>query len=209
MQFKIGSINTLDRHKAYSFSGTPDRGWGFLEQGGIALVIIFVIIVVLGGYNLVKKRVNVGLEAANIQTLITTGQNLMKSAEGYDFTSTQKMTGALIQMDAVPKSMTVRGTPSSGIATLHNVWGGAVTLGAVASAASGFNSGFSVTYEKVPQAECIQLVTQVSRSQIANGITLNSTGHNDGIVTTEEASSQCTADSGNAGTNRLVFTVNS
>nr|AYM49750.1 hypothetical protein EPNHJBFF_00367 [Salmonella sp.] len=33
------------------------------------------------------------------------------------------MTGALIQMGGVPKTMTVRGTPSSGTATLYNSWG--------------------------------------------------------------------------------------
>lgn len=56
------------------------------------------------------------------------------------------MTGALIQMGGVPKTMTVRGTPSSGTATLYNSWGGAVTVAPAST--SGFNNGFTVTYEK-------------------------------------------------------------
>ncbi|EAP7152676.1 hypothetical protein XZ39_24930, partial [Salmonella enterica subsp. enterica serovar Kentucky] len=41
-----------------------------------------------------------------------------------------------------------------------------------------------------------------------NGITLNSTAHSDGKVTTEEASTQCKADNGSTGTNKLIFTIN-
>lgn len=109
-------------------------------------------------------------------------------------------------MGGVPKSMTVRGTPSSGTATLYNSWGGDVTVAPAST--SGFNNGFSVTYEKVPQDACIQIATQISRSGLANGITLNSTAHNDGKVTTEQASAQCTADNGSTGTNKLIFTIN-
>ena len=85
------------------------------------------------------------------------------------------MTGALIQMGGVPKTMTVRGTPSSGTATLYNSWGGAVTVAPAST--SGFNNGFTVTYEKVPQDACIQIATQISRTGLTNGITLNSTAH--------------------------------
>ncbi|NWJ78855.1 DUF3309 family protein [Enterobacter sp. SECR19-1250] len=182
------------------------RGWGFLEQGGVGLVVLFVIAIVLAGYFLLKGRVNVGSESSNIQTIITSTQNLMKGSDGYTFSSGEKMMGSLIQMGAVPRSMTVRGTPSSGTATLYNTWGGAVTLAPVAT--SGFTNGFTLTYERVPQSECIQLATQLSKAAIANAITLNSTSHADGKVSTEEASAQCTADSGSTGTNKLIFTVN-
>lgn len=103
--------------------------------------------------------------------------------------------------------MTVRGTATSGSATLYNGWGGAVTLSPVT--VSGFSNGFSLTYEMVPQNACVQLVTQLSRNAVADAITINSTAHSDGRVTTEEASAECTADNGSSGTNKLIFTLNS
>ena len=135
-----------------------DKGWGILEQGTIALVVLFVIVVVLGSLYALRTRTNVATETANIQTIITSAQSLLKGSDGYTFTSSAKMTGALIQMGAVPSGMTVQGDKTSGTAT--------------------------------------------------NGITLNSTAHSDGKVTTEEASTQCKADNGSTGTNKLIFTIN-
>lgn len=183
------------------------RGWGFLEQGGIALVVLVVIGLVLGGYFGLRSNVNVGTESSNIQSLITSSQNLLKANDGYSFSSGAKMMGALIQMKVQPKGMTVRGTATSGSATLYNGWGGAVTLSPVT--VSGFSNGFSLTYEKVPQNACVQLVTQLSRNAVADAITINSTAHSDGRVTTEAASAECTADNGSSGTNKLIFTLNS
>lgn len=182
------------------------RGWGFLEQGSIALIALFVIAVVLGGYWGLKNYVSVGNEQSNIQSLITSTQNLMKGGDGYTFTSGAKMMGALIQMKAIPK-MTVRGVASSGSATLYNGWGGAVTLSPVT--VSGFSNGFALAYDLIPQNACVQLATQLSRAGIADVITINTTAHSDGVVTTEEASAQCTADNGSTGTNKLTFTLNS
>ncbi|EAC0978363.1 MULTISPECIES: type 4 pilus major pilin [Escherichia] len=183
-----------------------DKGWGIMEQGAIALVVIIVLALVFGGLYMLRSRTSVANESSNIQTIITSTQGLLKGSDGYTFTSGAKMTGALIQMGGVPKTMTVRGTPSSGTATLYNSWGGDVTVAPAST--SGFNNGFTVTYEKVPQDACIQIATQISRTGLTNGITLNSTAHSDGKVTTEEASAQCTADNGSTGTNRLIFTIN-
>ncbi|EAT0257612.1 pilus assembly protein PilX [Salmonella enterica] len=182
------------------------KGWGMLEQITIALAVIVVIALVLGSVYLLRSRTNVASESSNVQTIITSTQGLLKGTDGYTFTSAAKMTGALIQMGGVPKSMTIRGTLSSGTATLYNTWGGSVTVSP--STTAGFNNGFTVTYEKVPQDACIQLATQISRTGLVNGITLNATAHSDGKVTTEQASAQCTADSGSTGTNKLIFTVN-
>ncbi|MBB7735279.1 pilus assembly protein PilX [Escherichia coli] len=183
-----------------------DKGWGIMEQGAIALVVIIVLALVFGGLYMLRSRTSVANESSNIQTIITSTQGLLKGSDGYTFTSGAKMTGALIQMGGVPKTMTVRGTPSSGTATLYNSWGGDVTVAPAST--SGFNNGFTVTYEKVPQDACIQIATQISRTGLTNGITLNSTAHSDGKVTTEEASAQCTADNGSTGTNKLIFTIN-
>lgn len=182
------------------------RGWGIMEQGGVALLVIAVIALVLGGIYGLKSKTNVGTESSNIQTIITSTQSLMAGSDGYSFSSGAKMMGALIQMNAIPRTMRVGGDRSSGTATLYNTWGGEITLDTVTS--GGFANGFKLTYQKVPQAECIQLAAELSKSAIANGIAINSTSHDDGKVTVEEASAQCTADSNGAGTNKLVFTVN-
>ncbi|EIX5869858.1 pilus assembly protein PilX [Salmonella enterica] len=202
----IQSVNGNSMKKNGNNNAPHAKGWGIMEQGAIALVVIVVIALVLGGLYMLRSRTSVANESANIQTIITSTQGLLKGSDGYTFTSAAKMTGALIQMGGVPKSMTVRGTPSSGTATLYNSWGGDVTVAPAST--SGFNNGFSVTYEKVPQDACIQIATQISRSGLANGITLNSTALNDGKVTTEQASAQCTADNGSTGTNKLIFTIN-
>jgi len=181
------------------------RGWGFLEQGSIALIVLVVIGLVLGSYFSLKNNVSVSKESSNIQSLIASTQNLLKGTDGYTFSSGAKMVGALIQMNAYPKTMTVRGTANSGNATLYNGWGGAVTLSP--EAVSGFSNGFSLIYELVPQNACVQLTTQLSRASIADAITINTTAHSDGKVTTEKASAQCTADNGSSGTNKLTFTV--
>ncbi|EJT9668100.1 pilus assembly protein PilX [Salmonella enterica] len=187
-------------------SAPQAKGWGIMEQITIALAVIVVIALVLGSFYLLRSRTNVANESSNVQTIITSTQGLLKGTDGYTFTSAAKMTGALIQMGGVPKSMTIRGTPSSGTATLYNTWGGSVTV--APSSTAGFNNGFTVTYEKVPQDACIQIATQISRTGLVNGITLNATAHSDGKVSTEQASAQCTADSGSTGTNKLIFTVN-
>ena len=196
-------INSLKKNE----NGTShDKGWGIMEQGAIALVVIVVLTLVFGGLYMLRSRTSVANESSNIQTIITSTQGLLKGSDGYTFTSSAKMTGALIQMGGVPRTMTVRGTPSSGSATLYNSWGGDVTIAPAST--SGFNNGFTVTYEKVPQDACIQIATQISRTGLTNGITLNSTAHSDGKVTTEEAGAQCTADNGSTGTNKLIFTIN-
>ncbi|STK85481.1 type IV prepilin PilS [Escherichia coli] len=100
-----------------------DKGWGILEQGTIALVVLFVIVVVLGSLYALRTRTNVATETANIQTIITSAQSLLKGSDGYTFTSSAKMTGALIQMGAVPSGMTVQGDKTSGTATLYKRMG--------------------------------------------------------------------------------------
>ncbi|KAB3088189.1 pilus assembly protein PilX [Escherichia coli] len=196
-------VNSLKKNEK---GASHDKGWGIMEQGAIALVVIVVLTLVFGGLYMLRSRTSVANESSNIQTIITSTQGLLKGSDGYTFTSSAKMTGALIQMGGVPRTMTVRGTPSSGSATLYNSWGGDVTIAPAST--SGFNNGFTVTYEKVPQDACIQITTQISRTGLTNGITLNSTAHSDGKVTTEEAGAQCTADNGSTGTNKLIFTIN-
>ncbi|EBW6364051.1 pilus assembly protein PilX [Salmonella enterica subsp. enterica serovar Oranienburg] len=196
-----GSGNTGDGNRP-----EPDRGWALMEQGVVGLVILLVIVSVLAYAVTLWLRKDVASEATNIQTIITSTQGLLKDTDGYNFTSPAKMTGSLIQQGGVAKNMTIRGDIQSGMATLWNTWGGAVTLAPLNTA--GFNNGFTLTYEKVPQAACVQIATRLSKSGVVDGITINAAAHPDGKVTSEQAGTQCTKDNGRTGTNKLIFTVN-
>ncbi|MBA0190415.1 type 4 pilus major pilin [Pectobacterium odoriferum] len=104
------------------------------------------------------------------------------------------------------KGITIQGARSSGTATLWNSWGGQIVLAPVAS--NGFNNGFTLTSEKIPQEACIAIVTRMSASGTASGITINSASHEDGLVSLESAGSECLADTGRTGQNKLTFTIN-
>ncbi len=101
---------------------------------------------------------SVGVEVPNLQTIVTNAQQLKQTQGGYNFTSGTTMTGTLIQQGGAPKACwTIQGTASSGSATMWNSYGGQVVMAPVAT--NGFNNGFSVTTQKVPQADCISLAT--------------------------------------------------
>lgn len=61
-----------------------------MEQGAIALIVIVVIAIVLGGLYMLRSRTSVANESANIQTIITSTQGLLKGSDGYTFTSAAK-----------------------------------------------------------------------------------------------------------------------
>ncbi|KMK84133.1 type 4 pilus major pilin [Pectobacterium brasiliense] len=184
---------------------SPHRGWAIMENGAVALIVIVVISLVLGGIYMLWGRKDVAVEVSNYQNLITTAQGLLKDSSGYNFSSGTKMTGTLIQVGGV-KGVTVQGTRSSGTATLWNSWGGQIVLAPVAS--NGFNNGFTLTSEKIPQEACIAIATRMASSGTASGITINSAAHADGLVSLESAGSECLADSGRTGQNKLTFTIN-
>ncbi|NIH12089.1 MAG: pilus assembly protein PilX [Serratia symbiotica] len=194
-------VQTSDRHQP-----KPDRGWGILEHGSIALVTI-VVLAIVGAmvWGLWGKK-SVAVETSNLQAIVTNAQQLKQGQGGYNFTSGTTMTGTLIQIGGAPKGMTVQGTTSSGTATLWNSYGGQVVIALVA--ANGFNNGFSVTSHKVPQADCIAIATQLGSAGAFSAITINSTAYNDGVVSTELAGKACSSDTGMTGNNTLVFIHN-
>nr|WP_310615715.1 type 4 pilus major pilin [Pantoea cypripedii] len=185
----------------------PDRGWGILEQGSIAIwTIIALCFVGALLYALLGKK-SVAVETSNIQTIVTNAQQLKQTQGGYNFTSGTSMTGTLIQQGGAPKAgWTIQGTASSGTATMWNSYGGQVVMAPVAT--NGFNNGFSVTTQKVPQADCISIVTQLGSGGAFSAISINSTDYSDGIVSAEDAGKACSADTGMTGNNTLVFTHN-
>ncbi|MEM0672594.1 type 4 pilus major pilin [Dickeya oryzae] len=188
-----------------SVNQRPHRGWAILEHGTVAVLIIIVVAYVASKLWDLWFKKDVAVETTNIQTLVSNGR-AMKSNSGYNFTSGTTMTGTLIQVGGAPKGMTVQGTASSGTATLWNSYGGQVVVAPVAT--SGFNNGFSVTYPRVPQADCISIAQQLGGGGAFASITINSTAFSDGAVSAEDAGKSCQADSGRTGNNTLVFTVN-
>lgn len=185
----------------------PDRGWGILEHGSIALFTVIVICIVGALVWSLSGKKSVAVETSNIQTVVTNAQQLKQTQGGYNFTSSTTMTGTLIQQGGAPKAgWTIQGTASSGTATMWNSYGGQVVMAPVAS--DGFNNGFSVTTQKVPQADCISIATQLGSGGAFSAISINSTDYSDGLVSAEEAGQSCTADTGMTGNNTLVFTHN-
>ncbi|MEI3776112.1 MULTISPECIES: type 4 pilus major pilin [Pectobacterium] len=184
---------------------SPHRGWAIMENGAVALIVIVVISLVLGGIYMLWGRKDVAVEVSNYQNLITSAQGLLKDSSGYNFSSGTKMTGTLIQVGGV-KGVTMQGTRSSGTATLWNSWGGQIVLAPVAS--NGFNNGFTLTSENIPQEACIAIATRMGASGTVSSITINSAAHADGQVSLESAGSECLADSGRTGQNKLTFTIN-
>lgn len=147
------------------------KGWGIMEQGAIALVVIVVITFVLSGLYMLNSRNSVATESANIQTLITSAQGLLQGSNGYS--TTPPMIGALIQMGAVPKNMNVKGTPTSGQATLVNSWGGDVTMTPVTI--NGGPYGFELLYKNVPSDACTQLSRRMRKTGLVHAININNT----------------------------------
>lgn len=190
-----------------TFSKRPcDRGWGILEHGSIALVTIIVISVVAAWVWSLWGKKSVAVETSNLQMIVSNAQMLKQGNGGYNFTSGTTMTGTLIQAGGAPKGMTVQGAASSGTATLWNSYGGQVIIAPVTS--NGFSNGFTVTTQKVPQADCLSIVTQLGSAGAFSAITINSTDYSNGLVSAEEASQSCSSDSGMSGNNTLVFTHN-
>ena len=186
--------------------GGPDKGWGTADQGGSGIVGIIILVVVVGLIWGLWKLFDSGSETANIQDIATKTKGYMGGRNGYDFTSGTTMTGYFIQRGLAPSGMKVVGDKTSGSATLWNTWGGQVVLAPV-SGGAGVNTGYSITYNKVPQEDCISIVKQFGAG-FFSAISINSTAHSDGQVTSEQGGKECTQDTGSTGNNILVFTKN-
>ena len=69
-----------------------------MEQGTIALVVLFVIVVVLGSLYALRTRTNVATETANIQTIITSAQSLLKGSDGYYYYTQGVKNGDIVKL---------------------------------------------------------------------------------------------------------------
>lgn len=178
----------------------PHRGVLSIEMVIIlAVIAIAAVTIFLNAGSLFSKN-DTSTEMSNMQQITVNTRTLMKNGGVYDFNSAAEMTGLLIQFDGVPKSMTVIGEASGGSATLINTWGGAVTIEPTSS--SGGKTGFTLTYNSVPQTACTTIATKLSQAYGETSINGSTTV---GIVSTATAGAQCTKDNGSAGTNVLKF----
>lgn len=78
----------------------PDRGWGILEHGTIAIGTIIVLAIVGALVWSLWGKKSVAVEVSNLQTVVTNAQQLKQAQGGYNFTSGTTMTGTLIQQGA-------------------------------------------------------------------------------------------------------------
>lgn len=183
----------------------PHSGWGILEQGGIGLVIVIVIIAVVALVAGLWSKKDVAMEVSNYQSMTSSARGYLKSANaGYNFASGASMTGTLISVGGA-RGMQTQGDPSSGTATLLNSFGGQIILTPVAT--NGFNGGFSISTAKVPQDACISIAQQLGSSGAYSSIAINGSQHSDGVVNAETATKECTKNVGTTGQNTLTFTV--
>lgn len=196
-------MNALSAGKV---SCAPDRGMS-ADAGATAIFILVIVGLIAAGIWSMWEKKDAGSELTNYQNLATNTTGMMKGVDGYAFSSGAKMTGAIIQAGGA-KGMTIKGTASSGTATLWNAWGGQIVVAPDTAGGSGFNNGFTITTNKVPQSACVSITTGMSRSGGTSGIKINGNNHADARVTAETAGSECTADNGRTGTNTLVFTFN-
>lgn len=200
------SILKFRGHSLKKGAHQPDRGWGSADTGGAGLTTIVAVVVVAAGIFGLWRMFDSGNESANLQEIATKTKGYMGGRSGYDFTSATTMTGNFIQRGLAPSGVKIVGDATSGSATMWNTWGGQILLTPVSSGA-GVNTGFSVTYNKVPQEDCISFARQYGTG-FFSAVSINSTAHSDGQVTAEQGGKECTQDSGSTGTNTMVFTRN-
>ncbi|EAB3870738.1 pilus assembly protein PilX [Salmonella enterica subsp. enterica serovar Uganda] len=185
-------------------SAKPDRGHVIVQNAaGILWTILGMVVVTVMVWS-IWGMFNRSIETSNVQSIASAVKgNMKQQGKGYNFTSGTSMTGNMIQRGLAPGNMTIVGDKTSGSATLWNTWNGQVVIAPVAI--NGYNGGFSITYNKVPQEDCIDMSQKLA--PVFTSLTVNSSVHN-GEVTGESAGKECTKDSGGDGTNKLVFTYN-
>lgn len=184
-------------------NNTINRGWLSLELTGVLLIIIVAIIGVVAWIGGAFSQNDTSNELANVNSIMTQTRGLLKGSTGYDYSSAANMTGTLVEYGGVPTTMSIHGTISSGTATVTNVWGGAVTVQPVTVSGTA-NAGFSLTYNKVPQQACTTLTTKLSSGSMVTQTTINGTAIT-GEVSPAKAGTSCTADTGGAGNNVIIF----
>jgi uncharacterized membrane protein len=181
-----------------------NRGVLSIEMVIILAVIVIMVIYIFANSGSLFRKNDTTMELGNAQEIMTQTRTLLKTQGLYDFANAASMTGTLVQFGGVPNSMTLIGDKSAGTATVINTWGGAVTVQPEVSS-GGSNTGFSLTYENVPQESCVTIAIKMSQTTVVSETAINDST-TVGAVSAANAGSQCVADNGSNGTNTLKFT---
>lgn len=169
----------------------------------ISLIVLVIAISVGGG--LFNKN-DTSTELGNISELLNNTRNMLKTGGSYQFSSADSMTGTLLQFGGAPGNMAIVGEKSSGNAKLQNVWGNPVIISPYAPRQD-ITSGFSITYQGVPQESCTTLATRLGGTQLVSGITINGVVNN-GTLSAASIGAACQSGKGNKDNNEMIFYSN-
>lgn len=192
---------TVTKSKAMSFK-TVDKGWQATEGGMIALIAIVVLVFVVSMTSSLFGKKDRGMESANTQAILTNASALKSSSGGYNYSSADEMTGALIKNALAPRGMTIQGDPSSGNAKLYNSWNGQVTV-EPGTQSNGFSNTFALTYKGVPQDMCGTFASTIGSGALVSTVSINGNSYSSSDINLNKASNDCTITS-NEG-NTIIF----
>lgn len=137
-----------------------------LGLAGIIIIALFLI------YPKVQSYVRVNQETRNIHILSSGIRTLYASKTSYTGVSNLSMTDAGI----VPDTMLLPANSGMGKGYIYNVWKGQVILSTSNKKnATSFGTLYHIAYYNVPDADCVKLITSVSRGFywiISNSITV-------------------------------------
>lgn len=167
------------------------------KQRGFTAIELFVVIIVGIGLfiyaaNNIDKLFGSSAqteEVRNIQQFYVNVKSL-KTNSGYG-TSGTDLLPSVVAINGVPKNMTVTaGVP-------YNEWGGAIAIAST-------GTGFTITYNAVPQDACVALAQKLSSGGNFASVKLNANAAQTGQISAATAATQCNS----ATANVLVFTSN-
>lgn len=127
-------------------------------------------------------------------TMMITGAKNLKSSAGY---TDADMIPALIDIDQVPKSLTVTGAGAA--RKVANQWGGIISV----EGAQTDKTTYLVTDRKVPKDTCIRMVSAMTKNGLITSTNINAKGARVGEVTTLASSADCD----NSTNNTIAYTI--
>lgn len=136
---------------------------------GLAAIIIIAIFMI---YPKVQSYIKVNQETRNIHILASGIRTLYASKTSYSGVANQSITDAGI----VPDSMLLPANSGMGKGYIYNSWKGQVILSTSNKKnATSVGTLYHIAYYNVPDADCVKLITSVSRGFywiISNGTTI-------------------------------------
>ena len=151
-------------------------GMTLVELAAVLVIGLVILGVVLSNMQGVFSSAGVSEEMTNINTLYTNIRAL-KTSSGYG-TSGTSLVSTLYAAKGIPTSMNYVSN------TLYNSFGGTVAIQST-------GNGFTIEYGNVPRAECVKLVTKLSKSGIFQSTKVGSASAVAGEYTPAQAGNDC------------------